>query len=134
MKPSLTTWEAAAGPPSSCARGGRQGWCTDGDCWMLKRHHYLPKSQGSPNYCRALGSLSIRVATTASSSCDRWLGSSHLVTMGSEPTQIFSSPLKKRRKKKKENDPQIPIHSCQLVAICKSEVSYLQRHRLSVPY
>jgi len=48
-------------------------------------------------------------------------------------------PLKKRKekikpRKKKEKDPQIPTHSCQLVAASKGEVSDLQRHRLSVLY
>lgn len=93
---------------------------------MLKRCHYLPMLWSSPNYFKVLSSSSIREAATVSSSCDRWLGSSLLVAMGSEPTQIFSFLLKKIyiyiNKKKRKKTPKSTC-SCQLRQLGKSSIS-----------
>lgn len=97
--------------------------CTDGVCWMLKRCHYLPMLWSSPNYFKVLSSLSIRGAVTVSSSCDRWLGSSLLVAMGSEPTQIFSFQRRKNKKSIKRKKIPKTTCNCQLRQLRRSSIS-----------
>lgn len=94
-----------AGPGLSRARrltesrvpGERRRAGTDGAWWGLRGRQYLAKSLSSHNYYRSLGSLSIRAAVNASTSCDSGPAPASCANGNEANPDLFFPP--ERRKK-----------------------------------